>query len=120
MTLSCAVGLIGACRNIIKDIQPCHEPPITAVTLGKIDPVTIPDLVHSRAAQVLGAGLFAGAFPGLAIPDLAIPGLMPAHTLVDRDHGVPRAGTTVVTYTPLPASLAGHSGVGPRSALARA
>ncbi len=83
---------------------------MTTVPLGKTDPVTIPDAAHWPAAQVLGAGLLAGA----------ILGLTSAHLLVDRDHLVERAGATVVADTPLPASLAGHSGVGPRSALAEA
>ncbi|MFY8039456.1 MAG: hypothetical protein ACOVN4_07330 [Bosea sp. (in: a-proteobacteria)] len=83
---------------------------MTTVPLGKTDPVTIPDPAHWPAAQVPGAGLLAGA----------ILGLTSAHSLVDRDHRVERAGATVVADTPLPASLAGHAGVGPRSALAGA
>jgi endonuclease YncB( thermonuclease family) len=83
---------------------------MTTVPLGKTDPVTIPDPAHWLVAQVLGAGLLAGA----------ILGLTSAHLLVDRDHRVERAGATVVADTPLPASLAGHPGVGPRSALAGA
>jgi hypothetical protein len=102
--------LFGACRKIIKDIEPCHERPITTALLGKTDPLTIPDPAHWPAAQVPGAGLLAGALLGLTS----------MHMLVDRDHGVPRAGITVVTDTPLPASLVGHCGVGPRSALAGA
>ncbi len=83
---------------------------MTLVRHGKTDTTKTPDPAHWPAAQVLGAGLFAGA----------ILGLTSACMLVDRHRRVPRAGANVVADRPLPASLAGHSGVGPRSALAGA
>lgn len=81
---------------------------MTLVRPGKTDTTKTPNPAHWPAAQVLGAGLFAGA----------ILGVTSACMLVVRR--VPRAGATVVADRPLPASLAGHSGVGPRSALAGA